>query len=149
MTAPLIAAPIEWYRDGLIISTDRAKLDIDWVHQQLAEKSYWAQNQPRAMTERSIANSLAFGIYQQQQQVGFGRLITDYTRFAWLSDIFIAEECRGKGIGSWLMSIARTHPELTTVRRWMLSTNDAQEVYQRAGWRLVAHPERLMEFPKP
>ena len=100
-----------------------------------------------AETRRAIAGSLPFGLYHQQRQIGFARLITDYTRFGWLCDVMIDENWRGHGLGSWLATCVREHPELQTVHRWMLSTQDAHQVYQRLGWRVVQHPEALMEFP--
>ncbi|MCS3605702.1 GNAT family N-acetyltransferase [Erwinia rhapontici] len=150
MLKPLVPAIAEWQRDDYLLSSDPQKLDIDWVHRQIAEKSYWAQGQTREMTERSLAASLAFGIYHHQQQVGFGRLITDYSRFAYLSDVMIDDAHRGKGLGGWFAATILTHPELHTIKRWMLATDDAHEVYRRAGWQSVEKPQRLMEFvPTP
>ncbi|ADU69775.1 GNAT family N-acetyltransferase [Pantoea sp. At-9b] len=146
MTALTLADHL-WQRDDFIISTERQRLDVDWIHYQLAERSYWAKGQPRAKTERAIAGSLPFGLYQQNQQIGFARLITDYTRFGWLCDVIIDENWRGHGLGSWLATCVRAHPELLTVHRWMLSTNDAHQLYQRLGWRVVQDPHKLMEFP--
>ncbi|WP_448309514.1 GNAT family N-acetyltransferase [Pantoea sp. PGP6] len=143
----LIIADQHWQRDAFTVSTARQQLDLDWIHRQLAEKSYWAQGQPRAKTERAIAGSLPFGLYHQQAQIGFARLITDYTRFGWLCDVMIDENWRGHGLGSWLATCVREHPELQTVHRWMLSTRDAHQVYQRLGWRVVQDPQTLMEFP--
>ncbi len=146
MTA-LTLADHQWQRDEFTISTDRQRLDMDYIHQQLTEKSYWANAQPRAKTERAFAGSLPFGVYHQQQQIGFARLVTDYTRFVWLCDVMIDENWRGHGLGSWLATCVRAHPELATVHRWMLSTNDAHQLYQRLGWRVVQDPQKLMEFP--
>lgn len=136
----------QWQREAFIVSTDRQRLDLAWIHIQLAEKSYWAKGQPLAKTVRAIAGSLPFGLYHQQRQIGFARLITDYTRFGWLCDVMIDENWRSHGLGSWLATCVREHPELQTVHRWMLSTQDAHQVYQRLGWRVVQHPEMLMEF---
>lgn len=150
MLKPLVPAIAEWQRDDYLLSSDPQKLDIDWIHRQIAEQSYWAQGQTREMTERSVAASMPFGIYWQQQQVGFGRLITDYSRFAYLSDVMIDDAHRGKGLGGWFAATILTHPELHTIKRWMLATDDAHEVYRRAGWQPVQKPQRLMEFiPTP
>lgn len=146
MTALIIADHI-WQRDGFTLSTKRTRLDMDWIHYQLAERSYWAKGQARTTTERAIAASLPFGLYHGETQIGFARLITDYTRFGWLCDVIIDENWRGHGLGSWLAGCVREHPELATVRRWMLSTNDAHQLYQRLGWRVVQEPHKLMEFP--
>lgn len=137
----------EWRRDPFLLSTDRQRLDLAWIHMQLAERSYWAKGQSREKTARSIAGSLPFGLYHHEQQIGFARLITDYTRFGWLCDVIIDDAWRGKGLGSWLATCVRAHPELQTVHRWMLSTHDAQALYQRLGWRVVQEPHKLMEFP--
>ncbi|WP_455843877.1 GNAT family N-acetyltransferase [Pantoea agglomerans] len=146
MTALIIPNQL-WQRDAFTVSTDRTRLDFDWIHQQLTEKSYWAKDQSRAKTERAFAGSLAFGVYHQNQQIGFARLVTDYTRFGWLCDVMIDENWRGHGLGSWLACCVRAHPELATVHRWMLSTNDAHPLYQRLGWRVVQDANKLMEFP--
>lgn len=143
----LVFADHRWQRDDFTISTERQRLDMDYIHQQLVDKSYWAKDQPRAKTERAFAGSLPFGVYHQQQQIGFARLVTDYTRFGWLCDVMIDENWRGHGLGSWLATCVRAHPELATVHRWMLSTNDAHQLYQRLGWRVVQDPQKLMEFP--
>ncbi len=148
MLSPLVVPAVEWRREEYLLSTDPLLLDIDWIHQQLSEHTYWARGQSRAMTERSLSASLPFGLYHRQQQVGFGRLVTDYSRFGWLCDVIIAQAWRGNGLASWLMHCLRQHPDLQTVRRWMLSTADAHEVYRRAGWRVVANPGHLMECPK-
>ncbi|MBP2167320.1 GNAT superfamily N-acetyltransferase [Erwinia toletana] len=148
MFLPFSPQLAEWQRDDYLLSSDAAKLDIDWIHHQLSQHSYWAKDQPREMTLRSLAGSLPFGIYWQRQQVGFGRLITDYTRFAYLSDVIIDAEHRGRGLGRWFAQSVVTHPDLPTVRRWLLATDDAHEVYRRAGWRAVAQPERLMEYAR-
>ena len=146
MLKPLVPAIAEWQRDDYLLSSDPQKLNIDWVHRQLAEKSYWAAGQTLETTERSLSASMTFGIYWQQQQVGFGRLITDYSRFAYLSDVMIDDAHRGKGLGGWFAATILTHPELHTIKRWMLATDDAHDVYRRAGWQPVENPQRLMEF---
>ena len=143
----LVIPDHQWQRDAFTLSTARERLDLDWIHFQLSERSYWAKGQPRAKTERAIAGSLPFGVYHHNQQVGFARLITDYTRFGWLCDLIIDEAWRGHGLGSWLAICVRAHPALQTVHRWMLSTHDAHQLYQRLGWRLVQDPDKLMEFP--
>src|SRR5471030_3050998 len=124
----------QWQRDDFTISTERQRLDLDWIHYQLSERSYWAKGQTRQKTERAIAGSLPFGLYHQHAQIGFARLITDYTRFGWLCDVMIDENWRGHGLGSWLATCIREHKELNSVHRWMLSTTDAHQVYQRLGW---------------
>ncbi|MCZ4058075.1 GNAT family N-acetyltransferase [Pantoea sp. LMR881] len=141
-----ISTDQQWQREEFIISTERQRLDLDWIHSQL-QRSYWARISHGKKTLRAIAGSLPFGLYHQEVQIGFARLITDYTRFGWLCDVIIDVNWRGHGLGSWLATCVREHKELQTVRRWMLSTNDAHQVYQRLGWRVVQEPHKLMEFP--
>lgn len=149
MLQPLVPQIAEWQRDDYLLSSDPNRLDVAWIHHQLAENSYWAKGQPLAQTLRALAGSLCFGIYLRGGQVGFGRLITDYSRFAYLSDVIIDPAQRGHGLGGWFAASILQHPELRSVKRWMLATDDAHEVYRRAGWQPVAQPQRLMEFIPP
>jgi GNAT superfamily N-acetyltransferase len=146
MIPPFVPRPASWQRDDYLLSTDPGLLDVEWVHHQLSHHCYWAKNQSKETTLRTLACSLPFGLYAQQQQIGFGRLITDYGRFAYLSDVIIAREHRGKGLGQWFARCVTQHPDLSGVKRWMLATDDAHAIYQRAGWQAVAEPGRLMEF---
>jgi len=146
MLQPPVPRITEWQREEYLLSSDPNLIDIDWVHRQLTENSYWAKEQTLMQTRRALAASLCFGIYLKEQQVGFGRLITDYSRFAYLSDVIIDPSQRGKGLGGWFAATIVQHPELHTVKRWMLATDDAHDVYRRAGWQPVAKPQRLMEF---
>src|SRR5262245_48872408 len=100
----------EWQRDEFTVSTDKARLDIDVIHHFL-NTSYWAAGRSRETIQRSIENSLPFGVYQRQQQVGFARVITDYATFAWIADVFILDSVRGRGLGKWLMEIIIGHPD--------------------------------------
>jgi len=121
--------------DGYVISDDHARLDMELVHASLASE-YWALGRPRALTERSWANCLCFGIYAPDgAQVGFGRLLTDYTFRAHLADVYILPVARGLGLGRALIETVLAHPELTTVRNWTLTTADAQGLYARYGFR--------------
>jgi GNAT superfamily N-acetyltransferase len=102
---------IEWRRDDYVISTERERLDVDLIHKFLSESSYWAIGRPLEVVRRSIEHSLAFGIYQgERQQIGFARVITDYATFAWIADVFVLEEFRGRGLGKWLVEIILGHP---------------------------------------
>lgn len=133
----------EWRRGEYTISTDRARLDIGLVHKFLSESSYWATGRPREVVERAIEHSLAFGVYQgerRQQQIGFARVITD---------VFIVDEFRGRGLGKWLSEVMIVHPELQGFRRWVLATKDAHELYRRAGFQELKYPERWMERHDP
>ena len=125
--------PREWRRGEFVVSTDRSRLDIDLVHEYLAS-SYWATGMPRAVLERAIENSLTFGVYATGQQVGFARTITDLATYAYLSDVFILEAYRGRGLSKWLMECILAHPDLQGLRRFALFTRDAQGLYERFGF---------------
>jgi GNAT superfamily N-acetyltransferase len=154
-------------RNGdFLLSADRAKLQMDLVRGFLS-RSYWANNRSREVTERTIANSLCFGIYRVEsanaegdalpastdssslRQVAFARVISDYATFAWLCDVFVAEEFRGHGLGKWLVESALAHPDLQGLRRWMLATADAHDLYRQFGFVELAAPERWMERFSP
>jgi GNAT superfamily N-acetyltransferase len=135
-------------RGDYTISTDPALVDIDVVHAFLA-RSYWAAGVSRDVVERSVAGSLVFGVYRGVGQVGFARVITDFATTAYLADVFVLEAHRGRGLAAWLMETIHAHPRLQGLRVWRLATKDAHALYEKAGWRRVAHPERLMEIIDP
>lgn len=139
----------EWRRGDYRISTDRALLDLDLIHDYLSKESYWATGRSQETIRRSIENSLSFGLYNGAAQVGFARVITDYATFAWLADVFILEGARGQGLGKWLMEVIIAHPELQGFRRWVLSTKDAHDLYRSFGFVELARPERWMERHDP
>jgi GNAT superfamily N-acetyltransferase len=134
----------EVFKDNFLISTDPQKLDLEAIQGFLA-RSYWAAQRPRAVIERSIQNSLGFGLYHHQKQIGFARAITDYATFAYLADVFIQEEYRGQGLGKWLIEIITGYPDLQMVRRWTLATADAHKLYSQYGFTPVQKPENWME----
>ena len=134
----------EWERDGFIISTDPARIDLDLVHGFLAA-SYWAEGIPREVMRRSIEHSLCFGLYHDGHQIGFARVITDRATFAYLGDVFVLEAFRGRGLARWLLEVIQAHPELQGFRRWVLLTRDAHALYRDAGWTSLAAPDRYME----
>jgi GNAT superfamily N-acetyltransferase len=134
---------IEVHKDNFTISTDPARLDIDAIAEMLT-RAYWAQGRTRDMIARYIQHSLVFGLYHDGKQIGLARVVSDYTTFAWLCDVFIHEDYRGKGLGKWLMETIHAHPDLQGLRRWMLATRDAHGLYQQFGWTLLDHPERWM-----
>src|SRR5438105_5074506 len=123
----------QWIRDEFVISTDRARIDVDLVHEYLVG-SYWAAGMPRAVLERGIENSLTFGIYDHDRQVGFARAITDLATYAYLSDVFVIGAYRGRGLSKWLMECILAHPDLQGLRRFALFTRDAQRLYERYGF---------------
>ncbi|HHY55827.1 MAG TPA: GNAT family N-acetyltransferase [Chloroflexi bacterium] len=131
------------------ISTDRTRLDVDYVHRYLSQECYWAIGRSRAVVEKSLANSLCFGVYDGARQIGFARVVTDYATFAWLCDVFIDAAYRGHGLGKQLVEAVITHPELQGLRNFILATRDAHELYRRyGGFEALAAPERWMARPR-
>jgi GNAT superfamily N-acetyltransferase len=136
-------------RDGLTIATDPSLLDLDTIHDYLAHRSYWAAGIPRDTLEQAIRNSLCFGVFNGEEQIGFARAITDRATYAYLADVFILEEYQGRGIGRWLISCILAHPELQGLRRFALRTRDAHELYRQFGFHADRHPENSMEIHTP
>lgn len=134
--------------DAIEFDCDPARLDIDLIHRFLAD-SYWARGIPRQLVERSIANSLNFGVYDGAAQVGYARVVSDRTVFAYLADVFIIESHRHRGLARRLVREVLGHPELQGLRRWMLVTRDAHGLYAGEGFRVVQAPERFMEKHVP
>jgi GNAT superfamily N-acetyltransferase len=133
----------------LHISTDPARLDVEFIHDFLTNRSYWAPGISRELVERSIRHSLCFGVYTAAgQQVAFARIISDRATFAYLCDVFVLEEYRGQGISKQLMQYITDHPELQGLRRCMLGTRDAHSLYEQFGFTALANPQRFMENAK-
>lgn len=131
------------------ISTDRTRLDIAYVHRYLSEECYWAIGRSREVVEKSIANSLNFGVYDDDRQLGFARVVTDYATFAWLCDVFIDAAYRGQGLGKRLVAAVVADPELQGLRNFILATRDAHALYrQYGGFEPLAAPDRWMARPR-
>jgi GNAT superfamily N-acetyltransferase len=128
------------------ISPDPHRLDVDVIYNFLAKESYWSPGIPRPIVERAIANSLCFGVYHSTGQVGFGRVVTDKSTFALLADVFILEPHRGKGLSKWLMRCIVDHEDLQGLRRWLLLTSDAHDLYRQFGFEDLANTWRFMEI---
>ena len=135
---------IETHRDSFTISTDPSKLDVDAIADMLT-RAYWAQGRTREKIARYLQYSLTFGVYDGDRQIGLARIVSDYTTFAWLCDVFIHEDYRGHGLGKWLLETIHAHPDLQGLRRWMLATRDAHGLYKQFGWTPLPNPERWME----
>ena len=138
----------EWRQGEYLISTDKRRLDLSVIHGFLTT-SYWAAGIPIEIVKRSIEHSLAFGVYEEDKQVGFARVITDYATFAYISDVFILEDYRGQGLSKWLMQVIADLSELQGLRKWVLITRDAHELYRKTGFTELENAERYMEknFP--
>lgn len=126
------------------ISSERARMDVDAIHRYLSEESYWAAGIPRDVVERSIANSLCFGAFDDGTQIGFARVITDFATFAYLADVFVLPSHRGRGVSKRIMEAAMAHPDLQGLRRWHLVTRDAHGLYAQFGFVPLDAPERHM-----
>ena len=135
---------IEFHRDTLLISTDPSRLDLGAITNMLS-RAYWAKDRTRDVITKSMQNSLVFGVYDNDRQIGLARVVTDYATFAWLCDVFILEEFRGRGISKWLMETILAHPDLQRLRRFLLATRDAHELYTRYGFTPLHNPSRWME----
>ena len=139
---------------GYCITTDKNKMDIDFIHTFLT-RSYWAEGISKEIIERSIDGSLCFGVFESNplvltgRQVGFARMVTDEATFAYLADVFIAEDHREKGLSKWLMDVIMSHPGLQSLRRILLATRDAHGLYGQFGFTPLTHPERWMQIHNP
>lgn len=132
-------------RDNFVVSTHVERLDIDVIHS-FVTRSYWARGIPKELVIRAIENSLCFGLYDDAKQIGFARVITDYTRFAYLLDVFVLEEYRGRGLGTWLTECLMEYLTSFGLRKIMLGTNDAQDFYRKFGFKEIGNPKNCMEM---
>ena len=157
---------VEHRRGEFLLSTDPSRLDLDLIHNFLTN-CYWAKGIPKEVVARSIEHSLCFGIYDESGeqtpvvakpvgrsaprsvQVGFARVISDFATMAYLGDVFVLESQRGRGLGKWMMECVMRHPALQGLRRWILLTRDAHELYAKVGFTHLKSPERYMELHRP
>lgn len=140
---------MELQNSEFTISTDRNRLQIDAIHKFLSEESYWAKERTREETETAIKNSLPFGVYKGENQIGFARVVTDYATFAYLGDVYIVKDFRRMGLSLWLMETILCHPDLQGFRRWILATRDAHGLYEKFEFTALKFPERWMEKTAP
>ena len=141
---------METKRERFIISTDPDKLQIDMIHRYLTEEAYWTTGRTREMTVKTIENSLCFGVFDQDIQIGFARVVTDYTIFAYLCDVFILEDYQGQGLGKWLTEVILNVLDEEGVRWTMLATRDAHELYgEYGGFQKLYLPEKWMGRVNP
>jgi GNAT superfamily N-acetyltransferase len=138
----------EFQKNGYTISTDKTKLQFDVIHGFLST-SYWSPNIPMEIVKRAAENCLVFGIYKNDKQVGYARIISDYATFAYLADVFILESERGKGLSKWLMESIMQVPDLQGLRRWMLATRDAHGLYAQFGFTPLDNLDMMMQIARP
>jgi GNAT superfamily N-acetyltransferase len=139
---------MEWTKHEFLITTDKSKIDIEYVHWFLAH-CYWAERIPIEVVQRSVEGSLCFSVVYLNHQVGFARVITDEATFAYLADVFIDENFRGRGLGKWLMEVILNYPALQGLRRFLLATRDAHGLYKQFGFQHLDNPDRCMQIHNP
>ena len=132
--------------ENYLLTTDKSKMDSVAIHDFLSNHSDWSKNIPFEIVKTSIDNSLNFGLFYKQQQIGFARVISDLSTIAYLGDIYIIEAYRGKGLSKKLMSFVMTHPNLQGLRRWILLTSTADWLYKKYGFNKLKQPELYMEL---
>jgi len=137
--------PVEHQQGGFVVSTDKSKLDSASIHDFLTH-CYWSEGISRATVEKAIAHSLCFGLYEREKQIGFARVVSDYTTYAYLCDVYVLESHRQKKLGTWMMSCVMAHPDLQGLRRFTLLTRDAHELYRKFGFSESKNPSRYMEI---
>jgi GNAT superfamily N-acetyltransferase len=134
---------------GYVVTSDTARVDVPLVHRWLSSESYWARGVPLDVVRKSVANSLCFSVHHETEgQVGFARVVTDRATFAYLADVFVLAPHRGRGLSRRMMEAVLSHPELQGLRRWLLATRDAHDLYGRFGF-VPPAPGRLMERVVP
>lgn len=136
-------------KNEYIISTDKSELQFAVIYTYLAEESYWAKSRTEEQTRAAIENSLCFGLYCADKQIGFARVVSDHATFAYVGDVFVLPGFSGQGLGKWLMETIVAHPDLQDLRRWVLATRDAHKLYEKYGFTELKHPERWMEKAAP
>lgn len=137
---------IELYKDDFCLSTAKARLDIKMIHQFLSTEAYWSKNIPYEKVVAAINHSLNIGVYYQGRQAAYARIISDFSTIAYLGDVFVLPEFRGQGLSKWMLQAIMDHPSLQALRRWILLTGDAHELYRQFGFTSIANPGNWMEL---
>ncbi len=132
-------------KKGFWITTDKSLFDLSTIHNFLS-RSYWAKDRDLQTVGSTIEHSLCFGLFDGNRQIGFARVITDYTTLGYIADVFVLPEYQGKGLGSYLMESILNSPQLKSIKRFMLATSDAHAFYQKFGFKKLQNPEIYMEM---
>lgn len=140
-------AVFEIKRDHFSISTDPARLDLRAIHEYLSRA--WSEGIPFETVANAVEGSICFGLFDGSRQIGLARVVTDKATFGYLCDVYVLEEYRGQGLGKWLMEAVRSHPELQTLRRFVLVTRDAHGLYEQFGFKPLGAPQTYMEINRP
>ncbi|CAN5602652.1 GNAT family N-acetyltransferase [soil metagenome] len=136
-------------RGEYTISTDKESLQTDVIHKFLSADSYWAKDRTFEQTLTAIENSICFGLYHGNKQIGFARVVSDQATFAYIGDVYVTAKYRGRGLSKWLMETIVEYPDLQGLRRWVLATRDAHGLYEQFGFGPLVHPDRWMELTAP
>jgi GNAT superfamily N-acetyltransferase len=136
---------LSYQKDDFTIVTDPSKLDVAAIHGYLS-RAYWSEGIPRHIVEKAMANSICFGLFHGDDQIGLARVVTDRATYAYLCDVYVLEEFRGKGLGVWLMECVMSHPDLQGLRRFSLATRDAHGLYEKFGFAELKKPQSQMEI---
>jgi len=139
---------MQWAKHDFSVTCDPDQQDIEIIHGFLS-RSYWAKGIPKDTVRRSVEGSLCFALLHQGKQIGFARVISDFSTVAYLGDVFVLEEYRGQGLSKWLMECVRSHPNLQGLRRWLLATSDAHGLYEKYGFTALSKPHLFMERHNP
>jgi GNAT superfamily N-acetyltransferase len=134
----------EWRRDDCLVTTDPGRVDLDFVHGFLSQ-AYWCEGVPRETVRRSIEHAIPFMLFSGGRPAGFARVVSDRATVAYLGDVFVLPEFRGRKLSVWMMECVVAHPELQGLRRWILLTRDAHRLYEKVGFTPIAKPDRWME----
>jgi len=135
-------------RDRFTITTDQARLDLRAIHDYL-KQSYWSPGIPFEIMQRAVRNSLSFGLFDGEAQIGFARVVTDRATFGYLADVYVLEPYCGQGLATWLIECVCAHPDLQGLRRFALATRDAHGLYRKFGFNEIANPSQQMEIVRP
>lgn len=138
-----------WTKEEFTIDTEKTRLQQKVIDDFMSNDSYWAQNRTSEQTRIAIENSICFGVYAGERQIGFARVVSDQATFAYLGDVFILKDFRGQGLSKWLMETILSHPDLQGLRRWILATRDAHGLYSQHEFAPLRRPERWMERTAP
>lgn len=140
----------EWTHGGFTLNTDKSRLQVSRIHQFLSTQAYWCLDIPQETLKKAIDGSLCFGLYtknsSEQVQIGFARIVSDGASFAWLCDVYVENEYRGKGLAKWMMECVMSHPHLKNLRRICLATKDAHSLYKKFGFEVTQTPQNWMEI---
>ncbi len=137
---------MEWHNEQYSIDTDKSKLDVGLIHHFLYTTAHWAIGRPMNIVRKSIENSLCFGLYDGNEQVGFARIVTDSVTVGWICDMFVIPTHRSRGLGKWMVECMMEHPDIKGLRRILLNTRDAHDLYKKyAGFRQLLAPESWLE----